>query len=215
MSKEYSPKEKAIYEAVIDLFEEGADLNNLTVAEITGRAGIGKGTAYEYFSDKEEMIAKALFYNSEIFCRQLYQGMRKEKDLYGRINYVLINMEQQAAKANCIFRLIHMMSDNSNISRRLKEMVGDALFANKSAINIIKRVLEDEYKDRETPSKEKMEYLILSIYSKIMCYAMILNESKYKPETERVIMRNLISDGICREVRAISSVSISVEESCV
>lgn len=203
MSKEYSPKEKAIYEAVIELFEEGADLNNLTVAEITKKAGIGKGTAYEYFSDKEEMIAKALFYNSEIFCKQLYQGMRQEKDFCSRINYLLINMEQQVAKANCIFRIIHMMSDNSAISRRLKEMVNDALFANNSAINIIKRVLEDEYKDRETPSKEKMEYLMLSIYSKIMCYAMILKENKSKPEAERIIMRNLINDGICREVRAI------------
>ena len=203
MIKEYSPKEKAIYDAVIELFEEGADLNNLTVAKITKKAGIGKGTAYEYFSDKEEMIAKALFYNSEIFCKQLYQGMRQEKDFCSRINYLLINMEQQVAKANCIFRLIHMMSDNSTISRRLKEMVNDALFANNSAFNIIKRVLEDEYKDRETPSKEKMEYIILSIYSKIMCYAIFLNENKSKPETERVIMRNMINDGICREVRAI------------
>ncbi len=41
--EEYLPKEKAVYKAVIELFEEGADINNLTVAEITGRAGIGKG----------------------------------------------------------------------------------------------------------------------------------------------------------------------------
>ena len=68
MDKEYLPKEKAIYQAVLALFEEGADLNSLTVSEITKRAGIGKGTAYEYFSDKEEMIAKALFYTTDIFC---------------------------------------------------------------------------------------------------------------------------------------------------
>ena len=76
--EEYLPKEKAVYKAVIELFEEGADINNLTVAEITGRAGIGKGTAYEYFSGKEEMIAKAFFYNGEMFCNQLYEGVSKE-----------------------------------------------------------------------------------------------------------------------------------------
>jgi len=70
-----SSKEAAVYRAVLELFEEGADLGSLTVSEITGRAGIGKGTAYEYFSDKEEIIAKALFYNVQLFCGQIYEGL--------------------------------------------------------------------------------------------------------------------------------------------
>ncbi|MBD5444030.1 MAG: TetR/AcrR family transcriptional regulator [Lachnospiraceae bacterium] len=203
MSKEYSSKEIAIYKAVVELFEEGADLNNLTVAEITGKAGIGKGTAYAYFSDKEEMIAKALFYNSENFCKQLYKGMCKEKDLSAKVNYVLLKMEQQIPKADCIFRFINMMSDNSTISKRMRDIVKEVLSAKVSAINIVKRVLEDEFRDRETPSEDKMEYLALSIYSKLLCYAMVLKEDKYKQEEERSTMRGLISDGICREVRAI------------
>lgn len=203
MSKEYSSKEKAIYKAVVELFEEGADLNNLTVAEITGKAGIGKGTAYAYFSDKEEMIAKALFYNSENFCKQLYKGMCKEKDLYAKVNHVLLKMEQQIPKADCIFRLINMMSDNSTISKRIRDIVREVLSAKMSAVNIIKRILEDEFKDRETPSEDKMEYLAFSIYSKLLCYAMVLKEDKYKQEAARNTMRGLISDGICREVRAV------------
>ena len=47
---ELAPKVKATYQAVILLLMEGADINNLTVSEITGRAGIGKGTAYESVS---------------------------------------------------------------------------------------------------------------------------------------------------------------------
>lgn len=52
----YPPKVKAMYEAVLDLFASGRELSTLKVSEITARAGIGKGTAYEYFSSKEEMI---------------------------------------------------------------------------------------------------------------------------------------------------------------
>ena len=55
-------KEIAIYKAVIDLINEGADVTSMKVGEITARAGIGKGTAYEYFESKEEMVEKALFY---------------------------------------------------------------------------------------------------------------------------------------------------------
>lgn len=123
MNRDYLPKEKAIYQAVIELFEEGADVGNLTVSEITARAGIGKGTAYEYFSGKEEMIAKAFFYNGEMFCCQLYEGIRKEKNLYDKIEFVLLTMEQQVSRTNCIFRLIHMLSDNSSLSGWIRELL--------------------------------------------------------------------------------------------
>ena len=203
MSKTFSPKEKAIFEAVIELFEEGADLNNLTVAEITGKAGIGKGTAYEYFSDKEEMIAKALFYNSENLCRQVYNGVCKEKDLYSKVNYVLLKMEQQIPKANCILRLVMMMSENSMVSRRMREMVQETLSAKAAAINIIRKVLEDEFSGSGTPSEDLMEYLALCIYSRIMCYAMILKDDKLSNEDNRASMRKLVTEGICRDVNEI------------
>ena len=61
MNREYLPKEKAIYQAVIELFEEGADINNLTVAEITARAGIGKGTAYEYLFGQRRNDRESIF----------------------------------------------------------------------------------------------------------------------------------------------------------
>ena len=55
-------KVEKLYDAVIHLMEEGKNLSSLTVAEITEKAGIGKGTAYEYFRSKEEMIARAILY---------------------------------------------------------------------------------------------------------------------------------------------------------
>ena len=43
----YPPKVTAMYEAVLDLFASGRELTTLKVSEITAKAGIGKGTAYE------------------------------------------------------------------------------------------------------------------------------------------------------------------------
>lgn len=56
-------KVKKMYEAVIQLLEDGMDINAIKVSDITGKAGIGKGTAYEYFESKEEIIANALEYD--------------------------------------------------------------------------------------------------------------------------------------------------------
>lgn len=58
----YSPKEILILESVIDMFLAGASFYNMKVADIAAKAGIGKGTVYEYFSSKEEIITKAVAY---------------------------------------------------------------------------------------------------------------------------------------------------------
>ncbi|MGN0376160.1 MAG: TetR/AcrR family transcriptional regulator [Suilimivivens sp.] len=200
MHKEHSPKEKAIYRAVIELFEEGADLSSLTVSEITGRAGIGKGTAYEYFSDKEEMIAKALFYNIESYCEWLYQGLSKEKTLYDKMNYVLLNMEQQLTKTNCLIRLVHMMSDHSMMGKRIRELKEKRTSDEMVPMDMFRKMLKDEFTDAQPVSEKVMEYLVISIFSKILCYGMLLNEGKYGDDKERKVMRELICRGICREI---------------
>lgn len=204
MNCEYQPKEQAIYQAVLALFEEGADINNITVAEITGRAGIGKGTAYEYFSGKEEMIAKALFYNGELFCRQLYEGVCREKTLTDKVNYVLLAMEQQITKTNCVFRLMHMLSDHSAVSAWIRKLLKEKKEKKKISViptaDVIRKVLNDEWNGREMPSEEKMTYLMMSIYSKIFCYGMLINDDKYRQEERRKGVRELVNQSICREV---------------
>lgn len=57
------PKARLMFQAVIDFIGEKADINSLKVQDITDRAGIGKGTAYEYFSSKEELLTLALFFD--------------------------------------------------------------------------------------------------------------------------------------------------------
>lgn len=213
MNKEYLPKEKAIYQAVLALFEEGADINNLTVAEITGRAGIGKGTAYEYFSGKEEMIAKAFFYNGEVFCRQLYEGMCKQNTLYEKINYVLLEMERQITRTDCFFRLLHMLSDNSAVSRWIKNLLKQKKMTEEMpAADMIRRVLKDELEGREMPSEEMMTYLIFSIYSRVFCYGMMLKSEKYKKAEERESIRSLVCQGVCRDVEELMQ---PINQACI
>lgn len=60
MSSEKNPKVKQLFQAVTDLIEEGMDVHTMKVIDITNKAGIGKGTAYEYFKSKEELVAAAI-----------------------------------------------------------------------------------------------------------------------------------------------------------
>lgn len=63
MENEKNDKVMAMYQAVWKLLDEGKDLHKLKVSDITECAGIGKGTAYEYFRSKEEIVSKAMHYN--------------------------------------------------------------------------------------------------------------------------------------------------------
>lgn len=61
MIREFSPKEIKILDAAAALIaENSAAVGSLKVADIALRAGIGKGTVYEYFSSKEEILREAI-----------------------------------------------------------------------------------------------------------------------------------------------------------
>lgn len=68
--KDPPPKVRQMFQACSELMEEGVPIHSIKVVDITSRAGIGKGTAYEYFRNKEELIGEAqLYYFNEKFLR--------------------------------------------------------------------------------------------------------------------------------------------------
>lgn len=82
--REYSQKQILIFQGVMTLLEGGCPLHELKVADITECAGIGKSTAYEYFSSKDELIREALAYHlssdilrfaHQVFSAATFQGM--------------------------------------------------------------------------------------------------------------------------------------------
>ena len=49
-------KKAAVFRAVLKLLRQGRPLGDLKVSEIAEAAGIGKGTVYEYFPSREELL---------------------------------------------------------------------------------------------------------------------------------------------------------------
>lgn len=69
-----APKEQAIFEAVLALMGEGRDLSGIRISEIAERAGIGKGTVYEYFPSRDDLMVGAILYHRQ----QKYESVRRE-----------------------------------------------------------------------------------------------------------------------------------------
>lgn len=60
--KNYSEKEICIFNGILSLCKEGKKIYNITVQDIATAANMGKGTLYEYFSSKEDIILNAVVY---------------------------------------------------------------------------------------------------------------------------------------------------------
>lgn len=79
--RKINEKVLAMYQAVFDFMSEGNDVSRLKVSEITQRAGIGKGTAYEYFRSKDELVEQALEYNFMLRYQELEKATDDRKTL--------------------------------------------------------------------------------------------------------------------------------------
>lgn len=199
-TKELSPKMLAAYKAIIELFTEGADLNTLTVSEITARAGIGKGTVYDYFSSKEEMLAGALYYEMGVACGELYEKLKDRKNLYEKMEQILLDMENYKQKMECAFKVVHLLMDNSQVSKQLREILQKRKNQEIPLYQLLQRLIEEEFEEGSRTSEEDMLYLVMNTISKLICYAMYLNHYAVLKKFDTKTMRDRLCEDICREV---------------
>jgi TetR/AcrR family fatty acid metabolism transcriptional regulator len=73
--KEYKDKEIFIFHAAWELFSEKG-FHDTKISEIAKKAGIGKGTVYEYFKSKEELVQKMIIFNLEIAYEEVVQSIQ-------------------------------------------------------------------------------------------------------------------------------------------
>ena len=109
-----------IYQAVPQMLKEGADINTLKVSEITERAGIGKGTAYEYFSSKEELITRALLFYIEKKVKDIENISESQNSFPDKIHAVLDYVEQNFDDIRGFCMLVRIGTGSYEISEPLK-----------------------------------------------------------------------------------------------
>lgn len=83
-----------LYQAVLDLLKEGIDITTMKVSDITGRAGIGKGTAYEYFSSREEIIVQAVLWDLKQMMSEATDAVEQADSFCEKYMVVLDWMEK-------------------------------------------------------------------------------------------------------------------------
>lgn len=75
--KKYSPKEIAAFQGLFALAKDGRRFSSIKVQDIATAAGMGKGTLYEYFSSKEDILSGTILYALDGVVRCFEQSIEK------------------------------------------------------------------------------------------------------------------------------------------
>lgn len=110
-SREYSPREIAVFEAVLDLAGQGVNLSAVKVQQIADAAGTGKGTLYEYFKSKEEILKGTVDYCLFRELDKIEAITGQARDFEGLMNdaadYILRLVTQRAVAYKVLAGVMH------------------------------------------------------------------------------------------------------------
>lgn len=186
----------ALYQAVIDLIEEDADINGMKVADITNRAGIGKGTAYEYFSSKEEMIAEALMYDMGRQLNQIRRLLEGKESLKAQIYGVFEWLEHSFGKRSTT-QFFRITSNSYEIHNSLYQEFSKAQGNCQLLEGILGVLIEQGRKEGTVPGEMPQTHVYMTLVSNFISFFIFLGheegiEDVNREETKDFLYRNII-----------------------
>ena len=97
-------KDVAILRATVRLIEKGTPPHFVKISDVAAEAGIGKGTVYEYFSSKDELLAKAFCFGVGEKLELLSTEFEKGTDFHHGFMSVLGILSQCSNRFFSLFR---------------------------------------------------------------------------------------------------------------
>ena len=114
-NKTYSPKEIAAFRGLLQLAAGGKHFSNIKVQDIATAASIGKGTLYEYFSSKEDILSCTMLYTLQQFADWIEQQMTREQSVYDMLDSLI---DALGAEIFCRFPLCRWLVHFCRMSSR-------------------------------------------------------------------------------------------------
>ena len=198
--KKLSPKVKALYEAVEELIFENIDVKEIKVSDITERAGIGKGTAYEYFRNKEEIISSAMLYHIDLICRQMIEKLEELKDFPKTMQLLLCCMDEEIKKRDCLVQFIHLLSDNGLIGKVLQKKIKERNQELCMPKDVIAHMIQVGIENGDINKELPLDYVSMEIASRVLIYIIYITDYD-KNGCSRQQMHKLVCDAMRKALK--------------
>lgn len=177
-----NPPEKVLkmYQAVIGFLHDNQDMTTLKVSDITARAGIGKGTAYEYFSSKEELISCAMMWGIAAKIRELSDSVSRKESFRDKCFCIFDWLEKYEEYAQVMFRILKgsfgrtYCAQKEQIERDFVKPMQSYVFGN------MEEMLETGYREGVLTIEDK-EKRMLAFFGGLLQYAFFVIRPKEAP----------------------------------
>lgn len=193
------PKVCRMYRAVLQMLEEGTDASKIRVSTITERAGIGKGTAYEYFESREEIVGCAIVYQVKTMFGWLERVMEEQGCFQNQLNFLLEEVEKREDHKKCFLRIVHMMTDTSDFNRKIQEKMCVEELKSYFPLNVFGRILQQGVERGELRGDLPLDYMVHCLFAHLLTYMTAVTSGRYlctEPET----LRALVYRGVMNEL---------------
>ena len=197
-----SDKKLAIYNAVLELLAEGTELTKIKVYDITERAGIGKGTAYEYFSSKEELVVKSLFYFSKCTINRLLSQMEEKETYEEKILLIFGEMEKKTKERDCAAKCINLLFQKKKIKDIMTRYCDCNTITQENPVRIIHYLMQEGKKQHFIDETLPDSYLEIIFVSKFISHLVYLEQKTKSEDCTSEKMKELLYKGLLKEIQA-------------
>ena len=158
-----SGKVVAIYEAVNRLIGEGRDVSQIIVSDIAHEAGIGKGTIYDYFENKEEIIGRALYYQLNIIIENILSALDKADSVRDCFVIMADMMDENSSLGMFIDLGQKLMTTSPVIAKSIQEGGGICAVRKKYVDLLVNAFYEKLDMDMVSLEEDDREYIRFNI----------------------------------------------------
>ncbi len=98
-------KERQILRAAERLFA-GRRFHEVTLEEVCRKAGVGKGTIYRYFANKDDLFLRVMMSGFEEMCAAIERIAQKKASFRRELQQVVEKIEQFSGSRRALFRMM-------------------------------------------------------------------------------------------------------------
>lgn len=189
-----------LYRAVEEMILEDIDINTVKVSAIAERAGIGKGTVYDYFDTKEELLACAVVFYLRKIGSEIRKMINEGKSFQDRINILLEAILQENGHPQCLLmRYIHISMDRSDYSRIIREKTKQREMTHYLPAGIVRDMVYEAKNNSEIRKDCPTTFAVYAIISKLITFMAMVGNSENN-DISNLDIRNLIYNEMLMEL---------------
>lgn len=178
--KKYHKREIEIYQGVLSLIREGTNPYDIKVSDIALAAKLGKGTIYDYFKSKEEVISKAILYSMNLEMNKAMERIL-EKDNFKDKYYTVLNILKDNLENNML--MMNNLMNSGAMEEFYKDFISDENGYDRK-MKMIKAFymdLIDEAGKEGLGMDRTSDYKFFAIHGGIMAFTSYINKKENFP----------------------------------